>query len=209
MGRRRKRQPWSRMRRKRKGSDDEENDDQESEEEETEEDDSDEDFKVEKTRKRRRNRNRERNSSDSSTSSSEDGEPNDDPCKHCGLPNHPELVRHSSAKYLQLLTVRSASFNLSFPFPQILLCDSCDSGYHTACLRPPLMIIPDGEWFCPPCQHVSPFRFQDSLYRKTQFWLFKYSCSSFILQKQLCDRLEEQLLDLDAALKKKERSERR
>lgn len=37
---------------------------------------------------------------------------------------------------------------------QILLCDSCDSGYHTACLRPPLMVIPDGEWFCPPCQHV-------------------------------------------------------
>uniref|UniRef100_A0A5G2RMY9 Remodeling and spacing factor 1 n=1 Tax=Sus scrofa TaxID=9823 RepID=A0A5G2RMY9_PIG len=49
----------------------------------------------------------------------------DEPCKKCGLPNHPELI---------------------------LLCDSCDSGYHTACLRPPLMIIPDGEWFCPPCQ---------------------------------------------------------
>uniref|UniRef100_A0AAQ5ZCM0 DDT domain-containing protein n=1 Tax=Amphiprion ocellaris TaxID=80972 RepID=A0AAQ5ZCM0_AMPOC len=62
----------------------------------------------------------------------------------------------------------------------ILLCDSCDSGYHTACLRPPLMIIPDGEWFCPPCQH-----------------------------KQLCDKLEEQLQNLDAALKKKERAERR
>lgn len=46
----------------------------------------------------------------------------DEPCKKCGLPNHPELI---------------------------LLCDSCDSGYHTACLRPPLMIIPDGEWFCP------------------------------------------------------------
>lgn len=44
---------------------------------------------------------------------------------------------------------------LIFFAPQILLCDSCDSGYHTACLRPPLMIIPDGEWFCPPCQHVS------------------------------------------------------
>ncbi|XP_016353715.1 remodeling and spacing factor 1-like isoform X2 [Sinocyclocheilus anshuiensis] len=147
VGRRRKRQPWSRMRRKKKCSDEE----SESEEEETEEDDSDEDYKVEKTRKRRRNRNQERNSSDSSTSSSEDDEPNDDPCKHCGLPNHPELI---------------------------LLCDSCDSGYHTACLRPPLMIIPDGEWFCPPCQH-----------------------------KQLCDRLEEQLQNLDAALKKKERAE--
>ncbi|XP_016305572.1 remodeling and spacing factor 1-like [Sinocyclocheilus anshuiensis] len=62
----------------------------------------------------------------------------------------------------------------------ILLCDMCDSGYHTACLRPPLMIIPDGEWFCPPCQH-----------------------------KLLCERLEEQLQNLDTALKKKERAERR
>nr|XP_016852067.1 PREDICTED: LOW QUALITY PROTEIN: remodeling and spacing factor 1 [Anolis carolinensis] len=77
----------------------------------------------------------------------------DEPCKKCGLPNHPELI---------------------------LLCDSCDSGYHTACLRPPLMIIPDGEWFCPPCQH-----------------------------KLLCEKMEEQLQDLDVVLKKKERAERR
>ncbi|XP_016402965.1 remodeling and spacing factor 1-like [Sinocyclocheilus rhinocerous] len=79
--------------------------------------------------------------------------PPEDACKHCGLTNHPELI---------------------------LLCDMCDSGYHTACLRPPLMIIPDGEWFCPPCQH-----------------------------KLLCERLEEQLQNLDTALKKKERAERR
>ncbi|XP_052008393.1 remodeling and spacing factor 1 [Xyrauchen texanus] len=79
--------------------------------------------------------------------------PPEDACKHCGLANHPELI---------------------------LLCDLCDSGYHTACLRPPLMIIPDGEWFCPPCQH-----------------------------KLLCERLEEQLQNLDSALKKKERAERR
>ncbi|XP_076846927.1 remodeling and spacing factor 1 [Brachyhypopomus gauderio] len=79
--------------------------------------------------------------------------PPEDACKHCGLPNHPELI---------------------------LLCDLCDSGYHTACLRPPLMIIPDGEWFCPPCQH-----------------------------KLLCERLEEQLQNLDTALKKRERAERR
>ncbi|XP_037403157.1 remodeling and spacing factor 1 isoform X1 [Pygocentrus nattereri] len=153
-GRRRRRTRWSstRTRRKKKGSE-EEDDESSSEEEETEEDDSDEDYKVEKTRKRRRNCNRARNSSDSSTSCSDDDLPNDDPCKHCGLPNHPELI---------------------------LLCDSCDSGYHTACLRPPLMIIPDGEWFCPPCQH-----------------------------KLLCDKLEEQLQNLDAALKKKERAERR
>ncbi|KAM4742300.1 remodeling and spacing factor 1 isoform 2-T3 [Anableps anableps] len=79
--------------------------------------------------------------------------PTEDACTHCGLPNHPELI---------------------------LLCDSCDRGYHTACLRPPLMLIPDGEWFCPPCQH-----------------------------KMLCEKLEEQLQNLDSALKKKERAERR
>ncbi|XP_008280693.1 remodeling and spacing factor 1 isoform X2 [Stegastes partitus] len=156
-GRKRRKIRWSntRTRRKKKDSEDEDdNSDEESsdDEESEEEDDSDEDYKVERSRKRR-NRNQERRSSDSSTSTDDDLPPNDDPCKHCGLPNHPELI---------------------------LLCDSCDSGYHTACLRPPLMIIPDGEWFCPPCQH-----------------------------KQLCDKLEEQLQNLDAALKKKERAERR
>ncbi|XP_013871351.1 remodeling and spacing factor 1 [Austrofundulus limnaeus] len=79
--------------------------------------------------------------------------PSEDACSHCGLPNHPELI---------------------------LLCDSCDKGYHTACLRPPLMLIPDGEWFCPPCQH-----------------------------KMLCEKLEEQLQYLDSILKKRERAERR
>ncbi|KAJ3590255.1 hypothetical protein NHX12_008209 [Muraenolepis orangiensis] len=66
------------------------------------------------------------------------------------------------------------------PMEDILLCDSCDSGFHTACLRPPLMLIPDGEWYCPPCQH-----------------------------KLLCERLEEQLLNLDSNLKKRERALRR
>ncbi|KAM7179035.1 remodeling and spacing factor 1 isoform 3-T4 [Macrochelys suwanniensis] len=99
----------------------------------------------------------EENSEEESERGEEEEEPapadDDEPCKKCGLPNHPELI---------------------------LLCDSCDSGYHTACLRPPLMIIPDGEWFCPPCQH-----------------------------KLLCEKLEEQLQDLDVVLKKKERAERR
>ncbi|KAJ8347797.1 hypothetical protein SKAU_G00263860 [Synaphobranchus kaupii] len=152
-GRRQRRARWSNARRcKTKGSSEEEEDeDYEEEDEEIEDDNSDEDYKMENNRKRKRNRNRKIN--DSETSSSSDGIPNEDPCKHCGLPNHPELI---------------------------LLCDSCDSGYHTACLRPPLMIIPDGEWYCPPCQH-----------------------------KLLCEKLEEELKKLDVALRKKERAERR
>lgn len=40
----------------------------------------------------------------------------------------------------------------------ILLCDTCNQGWHASCLRPALMIIPDGDWYCPHCRHVSIFK---------------------------------------------------
>ncbi|KAF6213971.1 hypothetical protein GE061_011700 [Apolygus lucorum] len=49
-------------------------------------------------------------------------------CEKCGKEDHPEWI---------------------------LLCDTCDKGYHASCLRPPLMLIPEGDWHCPPCQHVA------------------------------------------------------
>ncbi|GLJ28639.1 hypothetical protein SUGI_0564350 [Cryptomeria japonica] len=33
----------------------------------------------------------------------------------------------------------------------VLLCDTCDSEYHTYCLNPPLAKIPEGNWYCPSC----------------------------------------------------------
>lgn len=33
----------------------------------------------------------------------------------------------------------------------VLLCDKCDSEYHTYCLNPPLVRIPEGNWYCPSC----------------------------------------------------------
>ena len=35
----------------------------------------------------------------------------------------------------------------------MLLCDSCDLGWHANCLRPTLLVIPEGDWFCPDCSH--------------------------------------------------------
>ncbi|UJR31201.1 hypothetical protein I4U23_018705 [Adineta vaga] len=35
----------------------------------------------------------------------------------------------------------------------LLLCDDCDDAYHLACLRPKLLSVPDGDWFCPLCEH--------------------------------------------------------
>lgn len=52
----------------------------------------------------------------------------DHACQKCGKTDHPEWI---------------------------LLCDGCDNGWHCSCLRPALFIIPEGDWFCPPCQHNS------------------------------------------------------
>uniref|UniRef100_A0A915EI48 PHD-type domain-containing protein n=1 Tax=Ditylenchus dipsaci TaxID=166011 RepID=A0A915EI48_9BILA len=35
----------------------------------------------------------------------------------------------------------------------LLLCDMCDDAWHTYCLKPNLWFVPDGDWFCPKCQH--------------------------------------------------------
>ncbi|KMT15966.1 hypothetical protein BVRB_3g051490 [Beta vulgaris subsp. vulgaris] len=35
--------------------------------------------------------------------------------------------------------------------PDLLLCDGCDRGYHLFCLKPILVAIPKGSWFCPIC----------------------------------------------------------
>ncbi|OBZ72296.1 Histone acetyltransferase KAT7 [Grifola frondosa] len=38
----------------------------------------------------------------------------------------------------------------------MLICDFCDRGWHMACLRPPLLEPPDGQWHCPICPPFPP-----------------------------------------------------
>lgn len=38
---------------------------------------------------------------------------------------------------------------------EMLLCDSCDRGYHMYCLSPILPTVPRGDWFCPKCSQSS------------------------------------------------------
>ena len=49
----------------------------------------------------------------------------------------------------------------------LLLCDDCDDAYHLECLKPPLLSVPEGDWYCPLCEH-----------------------------KRLCDRLVEKFIQL-------------
>ncbi|XP_073994722.1 lysine demethylase 5 isoform X2 [Rhodnius prolixus] len=50
----------------------------------------------------------------------------------------------------------------------MLLCDGCDDSYHTFCLKPPLLEIPEGDWRCPKCvaeevsKPIVPFGFEQA-----------------------------------------------
>ncbi|KAL7612771.1 probable Histone-lysine N-methyltransferase ATXR5 [Lactuca sativa] len=39
---------------------------------------------------------------------------------------------------------------------QLLLCDKCDKAYHMLCLRPIVVRVPIGPWFCPACSSQQP-----------------------------------------------------
>ena len=44
----------------------------------------------------------------------------------------------------------------------MLLCDSCDRGWHLHCLDPPLKAIPAGDWSCPKCVTKMSKKLHDS-----------------------------------------------
>lgn len=39
---------------------------------------------------------------------------------------------------------------------QLLLCDKCDKAYHMLCLRPIVVRVPIGPWFCRDCSDHPP-----------------------------------------------------
>ena len=43
----------------------------------------------------------------------------------------------------------------------MLLCDFCNGGYHLHCLKPPLLTIPEGDWFCVHCRPTHQRRNKD------------------------------------------------
>lgn len=56
----------------------------------------------------------------------------------------------------------------------MLLCDDCDFGFHCACLTPPMLAVPDTEWYCDSCRskgRFSEFAFEenDELYSIARF----------------------------------------
>jgi hypothetical protein len=67
----------------------------------------------------------------------------------CHLPN----VNLTINRQLQLVDEAKACEVCGSPDKEelMLLCDSCNAGYHTFCLQPPLSGVPPGHWVCPEC----------------------------------------------------------
>lgn len=84
----------------------------------------------------------------------------------------------------------------------ILLCDTCNQGWHASCLRPPLMVIPDGDWYCPPCRHVSKY-FQCTILNILRISVTK------TMQEALLTLLKDTLKKFDGESKKRENEELR
>ena len=65
---------------------------------------------------------------------------------------HLQTLTESIAWAKSVLNARCRLCSRKGDAEKMLLCDKCDRGHHIYCLRPPLALIPDGEWFCPKCK---------------------------------------------------------
>ncbi|XP_022890397.1 histone-lysine N-methyltransferase ATXR6-like [Olea europaea var. sylvestris] len=62
---------------------------------------------------------------------------------------------------------------------ELLLCDKCDRGFHLFCLRPILVAVPKGSWFCPSCsKDYKPTGFPLVQTKIVDFFRIKRSSSS-------------------------------
>ena len=90
----------------------------------------------------------------------------------------------------------------------LLLCDDCDDAYHLECLKPPLLSVPEGDWYCPLCEHK---RLCDSLVDKFIQLLKDYA--ELEVKRSQCiskrtNRLANVMLNLDRMVKRSSKKRR-
>ena len=80
-------------------------------------------------------------------------------CHECGNSGHPSCLQYSPAlvtrikaePWLCLECKKCMSCDQAANADDLLICDSCDKGFHMDCLEPPLNQLPEGRWICPIC----------------------------------------------------------
>ncbi|KAK1571684.1 hypothetical protein Q3G72_021303 [Acer saccharum] len=86
----------------------------------------------------------------------------------------------------------------------LILCDKCDKGYHLFCLRPLLVSVPKGSWFCPSCsKHKIPKSFP--LVQTKIIDFFRIQRSTDLTQKPIQDHLRKRKRASGLVMSKKKR----
>jgi hypothetical protein len=90
----------------------------------------------------------------------------------------------------------------------LLLCDDCDDAYHLECLKPILLSVPDGDWYCPLCEHK---RLSDNLVEKLIQLIKEYD--ELEIKRNQCmskrsNRLANVMLNLDRMVKRSSKKRR-
>lgn len=83
---------------------------------------------------------------------------------------------------------------------KMLVCDSCELGYHTYCLNPPLHHIPKTDWYCAKCliagedfgfeegEEYSLRDFQQKCNTFKKQWFEKYGYPDGKVPEDVCER---------------------
>jgi PHD-finger len=49
----------------------------------------------------------------------------------------------------------------------LIICDGCEGEYHMKCLKPPLRVVPEGQWLCDECVDRRVSQARDNLFKKS------------------------------------------
>ena len=90
----------------------------------------------------------------------------------------------------------------------LLLCDDCDDACHLDCLKPILLSVPEGDWYCPLCEQK---RFTDKLVEKFTQLIKEHE--ELEVQRKQCmskrtNRLANVMLNLDRMVKRSSKKRR-
>ena len=80
-------------------------------------------------------------------------------CHECGNSGHPSCLQYTPAlvtriraePWLCLECKKCMHCDQAANADDLLICDSCDKGFHMDCLDPPVNSLPEGRWICPIC----------------------------------------------------------
>ena len=91
----------------------------------------------------------------------------------------------------------------------LLLCDGCDAPYHMSCVKPPLLEVPDGDWFCAVCEHDQLVRLLQARVSLIDAHFRELELAKLNSMKKRCNRIADIGANLDNLFGDKKRNKKK